>query len=222
MNKPEAVIFDLDGTLLDTLEDLTDSCNKTLSELNMPLHTIDEVRTFVGNGLGVLMELAVPGGKENPRYEEALSLMHKNYASNSQNKTKPYDGVLDLIAHLNKKGIKTGIVSNKPDDQVKVLADLYFKGHIDPSCAVGEKESAGIKRKPAPDSVYEVIRQLGADKEHSVYVGDSDVDLATARNAGIPCISVCWGFKTEAFLKEHGASKLVHRPEEIPALLGLD
>ena len=218
-NNITTVIFDLDGTLLDTLEDLTDSCNKTMNTLGLPEHTIDEVRTFVGNGLGVLIEKAIPDGKNNPLYEKAFSLMRENYAQNWQNKTRPYDGVLDLIAKLNERGIKTGIVSNKPDEQVKELAELYFKGFIKKEAAVGEKESLGIHRKPAPDSVYEVMKQLNAEKANCVYVGDSDVDLATARNAGIPCISVAWGFKTEAFLRSLNAQTIIHSPEEVLDLI---
>lgn len=219
MGKVDAVIFDLDGTLLDTLEDIADSCNESLSELGMPSRGIDEVRSFVGNGLGVLMERAVPGGKTNPLFREALSLMHRNYARNSRNKTRPYDGVLDLISALNERGIKTGIVSNKPDAQVKELAGIYFKGLINPEDAAGENEAAGIKRKPAPDSVLAVMRSLGVSADRCVYVGDSDVDIQTARNSGLPCISVCWGFRTREFLEEHGATVLVSKPEDIMDIL---
>ncbi len=205
--------------MLDTLEDLTDSCNETLRELGYAEHTIDEVRQFVGNGLGVLMEKTLPDGRKNPDFDRALQLLRDTYARNWQNKTKPYTGVLELIAQLNDKGLKTGIVSNKPDEQVKELAQLYFKGHISAEAAVGEKESEGIRRKPAPDSVFSVMKILGGDKEHSVYVGDSDVDLATARNAGLPCISVCWGFRSRAFLIKNGATRLADKPEDIPPML---
>ncbi len=211
----KAVIFDLDGTLLDTLDDLVDSCNKTLTELNMPQRSKQEIQGFVGNGLGVLMELAIPNGKENPFYKEALSLMRKNYAENSNNKTKPYSGIMNLLQKLNQNGIKTGIVSNKPDAQVKELTALYFNNFIEQNAATGENEACGIKRKPAPDSVFKVMENLGTTKEETVYVGDSEVDIETAKNAGLKCISVCWGFKTEAFLKGNGASVLVHTPEEI-------
>ena len=214
-----AVIFDLDGTLLDTLEDLTDSCNESLRTLGYPEHTIDEVRQFVGNGLGVLMERALPDGRNNTDFDRALQLLREIYGRNWQNKTKPYTGVLTLIAELNRRGIKTGIVSNKPDEQVKELAELYFKGHINAEAAVGEKESEGIRRKPAPDSVFTVMKILGADAEHSVYIGDSDVDLATARNAGLPCISVCWGFRSRDFLLKNGATRLADKPEDIPSML---
>ncbi len=213
--KTAAVIFDLDGTLLDTLEDLAGSCNEALVRCGFPPRTIDEVRQFVGNGLGVLMEKAVPGGRQNPRYEEALQEMRGCYARNWHNKTKPYDGIPELMAALREQGIRAGIVSNKPDAQVKELAAMYFSGSIGCGAAVGEKEREGVRRKPYPDSVLAVMGILGADRQHTVYVGDSDVDIATARNAGIPCISVCWGFRSRSFLLEHGAQTIVRQPQDV-------
>ncbi len=210
-----AAIFDLDGTLLNTLEDLADSCNAALKIMGYPEHSIDDVRKFVGNGLGVLMELALPGGKANHDYEKALETLRRHYAHNWQNKTKPYNGILDLIQALNKKGIKIAIVSNKPDMQVKELSQLYFNGEIPVNAAIGEKESAGIRRKPAPDSVFTAIKEIGAQKETSVYIGDSDVDIMTAQNAGLDCISVTWGFRSKDFLIEHGAKTLINKPEEL-------
>lgn len=215
----KAVIFDLDGTLLDTLEDLTDSTNRALTKNEFSTHTIEEIRTYVGNGLAVLIERAIPGGRENPKFQNTLHDMQEDYAKNSQVKTKPYDGVLSLINQLNERGIKTGIVSNKPDAQVKDLAAIYFSSAISPETAIGEKEAQGIRRKPNPDSVLAVIDKLGVKKEDCIYVGDSDVDIQTAKNAGIPCISVTWGFRSEAFLKEHGASKIIHQPHELLNLL---
>ena len=177
--KYRAVIFDLDGTLLDTLEDLTDSCNEALTRLGYPVHSLDEVRQFVGNGLGVMMERALPGGKSNPDYEKALDNLREVYSGNYQNKTKAYPGVLDLIDRLKERGVKMAIVSNKPDAQVKELAALYFKS-IPEEAAIGENEAAGVRRKPFPDSVYTALKALSEDKESAVYVGDSDVDMATA------------------------------------------
>lgn len=217
--KYKAVIFDLDGTLLDTLEDLTDSCNQALAGLGYPAHTVDEVRQFVGNGLGVMMERALPGGKSNPDYDKALDSMREIYSGNYQNKTKAYPGVLDLIERLKERGVKMAIVSNKPDAQVKELAALYFTS-IPEAAAIGENEAAGVRRKPFPDSVYTALKALGEDKETAVYVGDSDVDMATAKNSGLPCISVSWGFRTRGFLQEKGASPIVDRPEEILGLPG--
>ena len=217
--KYKAVIFDLDGTLLDTLEDLTDSCNQALTGLGYPAHTIAEVRQFVGNGLGVMIEKALPGGRGNPDYDKALDRMREIYSANYQNKTKAYDGVLDLIERLKERGVKMAIVSNKPDAQVKELAALYFKS-IPQEAAIGENEAAGVRRKPYPDSVYTALKALGANKEDAVYIGDSDVDMATARNSGLPCISVSWGFKTREFLQEKGASPIVDRPDEVLGLAG--
>lgn len=219
METVTAVIFDLDGTLLNTLEDLAQSCNQALSLYNYPPRTIDEVRGFVGNGLGVLMEKALPQGKSNPHYTEALESLRDFYAKNWKNTTRPYDGVLSLISTLNERGIKTGIVSNKPDAQVKELVALYFKGLIDLCAAVGEKERDGIRRKPAPDSVFSVMDVLGASAAHTVYVGDSDVDIITAKNAGIPCISVCWGFRSRDFLLDHGATVFAEKPHDILGLV---
>ena len=209
----KAVIFDLDGTLLNTLDDLADSCNETLHQMNFPLRSIDEVRQFVGNGIAKLMELAIPDGKENPEYEKSVLLMKKNYANNWQNKTRPYNGILDLISTLHRMKIKTGIVSNKPDAQVKELAAYYFSSNIKRETAVGDFE--GRNRKPSPDSVLEVMRILEVKKDETIYVGDSDVDIETAKNAGIPCISVTWGFRDKNFLLNSGAKKLADKPEEI-------
>lgn len=209
----KAVIFDLDGTLLNTLDDLADSCNETLRQMNFPLRSLDEVRRFVGNGIARLMELAIPGGKENPEYEKSVILMKKNYADNCQNKTCPYNGILNLIETLHSMGIKTGIVSNKPDAQVKELAQYYFSSAIKTETAVGDIE--GRNRKPAPDSVLEVMRILGVSRGETVYVGDSDVDIKTAENAGMPCISVTWGFRDKKFLLDSGGKKFADKPDEI-------
>lgn len=212
-----AVIFDLDGTLLNTIDDLADSCNKTLSQLGMPARTVEEVRSFVGNGIARLMEQAVPKGKENPEFEKAVELMKKNYGDNWHNKTRPYDGIMELIRELKNRGIKIGINSNKPDPQVKELANLYFSEVVGNDTAVGEKE--GFKRKPFPDLANEIIRIMGVDKEKVVYIGDSEVDVATARNAGIKCISVTWGFRSRKLLEENGAKIFADKPEEILNLI---
>lgn len=208
----DTVIFDLDGTLLNTLEDLTDSVNASLNEYGFKGHTLEEVKSYVGNGLGKLIERAIPGGIENEHYNQVLSFMKDYYSKNCLNKTKPYDGVLELIDQLNKKGIKTAIVSNKPDPEVKELAKVFFKG-IAPDFAVGESEK--IKRKPSPDAVNDIISRLGSKKENTIYVGDSDVDFNTAKNAGVECISVTWGFKTREFLVELGAKHFADTPAEI-------
>ncbi len=215
MKKYDAVIFDLDGTLLNTLEDLTDATNVALAAFGMPMRTMDEVRRFVGNGARRLFELAVPGGSDNPQFEEVFAAFKEHYALHCNDKTKAYDGVMELLLELRQEGYALAIVSNKPDFAVKELAEIYFNGLA--GTAIGEKE--GVARKPAPDTVWAALKELGIPAERAVYVGDSDVDIMTAENAGLPCISVLWGFRDEAFLREHGAKELVHTPEEIRGCL---
>lgn len=216
-NMTKAVIFDLDGTLLDTLEDLADSCNKTLMQFGFEERSIDQVRLYVGNGIAKLMEQAVPSKATKEELEAAVKQMKFNYSLNWKNKTKPYEGIPELLAELAEKGIKTAVVSNKPDPQVKELCGLFFSEYMTNETAVGEKE--GIKRKPAPDSLFEVMRILNVAKEDVIYIGDSDVDIMTAGNAGVKCISCSWGFRSEEFLKEKGASVIIKKPEELLQLL---
>lgn len=215
MQNIQAVIFDLDGTLLYTLEDLADSCNEALRFYGYPQRTLDEVRQFVGNGLGVLTELALPDGKKDPHYDEVLLKMRECYAKNWQNKTKPYDGVPEMLSSLTNHGFKCAIVSNKPDAQVKELAQLYFQKDV--HVAVGERE--GIRRKPFPDSLNSVMQLLGVNKNYVLYVGDSDVDIKTAANAQVACVSVCWGFKSKEFLMQNGASEIISSPSDLLELL---
>lgn len=201
--KFDTVIFDLDGTLLDTLTDLTDSTNAVMARYGLPQYTLDEVRGFVGNGIRRLMQLAIPGGEEHPDFEKIHSEFREYYNAHCMDCTEPYPGILSLLDWLYKEGYKTAIVSNKADSAVKILKDIYFKELI--PVAIGE--SSECRRKPAPDSVFRAIEQLGADAQKTVYVGDSDVDLRTAENAGIPCIAVSWGFRDKEFLTAHGAKK---------------
>ncbi len=207
----EAVIFDLDGTLLDTLGDLTDSVNMALEKYGLPLRSMDEVRGFVGNGLRNLMTQAVEEGEAHPRFEELFEFFRTYYKNNCNHKTAPYEGVLELMKELKARGIKMAIVSNKIDAGVKELNEKFFAEYID--IAIGERE--GIRRKPAPDSLNEVLRVLGIEKEHAIYVGDSDVDIQTADYADVRCVSVSWGFRDEAFLMEHGAGVIIERPLEL-------
>jgi phosphoglycolate phosphatase len=213
----KAVIFDLDGTLLNTLEDLADSCNKTLMQFGFEERSLDQVRLYVGNGIGKLMENALPSRATKEELEAAIKQMKFNYSLNWQNKTKPYDGIENLLKELSERKIKTAVVSNKPDPQVKELCNLYFSNYMTEETAVGEKE--GIKRKPAPDSLFEVMRILEVSKEEVIYVGDSDVDIMTAKNAEVKCVSCSWGFRSENFLKENGASVIIKKPEELLQLL---
>ena len=209
----KAVIFDLDGTLLNTLDDLADSTNYALSKFGYPTRTIEEVRQFVGNGVAKLIERAIPEGKNNSNFEECLAIFKENYAQNMYNKTAPYNGIIEMLSNLKSKGIKIAVVSNKFDLAVKELCKKYFEGFID--FAAGENEAQGIKKKPAPDTVISVLNEFNFAPEDAVYVGDSDVDIMTAKNSKMPCISVTWGFRDEKFLLENGATILINAPSEI-------
>lgn len=209
----KAVFFDLDGTLLNTLDDLADSTNYALSKFGYPTRTIDEVRQFVGNGVAKLIERAIPEGKNNPNFEKCLAIFKENYAQNMYNKTAPYNGIIEMLSNLKSKGIKIAVVSNKFDLAVKELCKKYFEGFID--FAAGENEAQGIKKKPAPDTVISVLNEFNFAPEDAVYVGDSDVDIMTAKNSKMPCISVTWGFRDEKFLLENGATILINAPSEI-------
>ena len=206
-------IFDLDGTLLDTLGDLAAAVNYALRKHGLPEHSIDDVRSFVGNGVRVLMQRAVPDGETNPLFEEVLAAFRSYYLEHSLDTTRPYDGIPELLAELRRRGCHTAVVSNKFDAATKELCRYFFADTIE--VAVGEHEAEGIRKKPAPDTVEEALRQLGVTKEGAVYVGDSDVDILTARNAGLPCVSVLWGFRTREFLQAHGATTFIESPLQL-------
>lgn len=209
----DVYIFDLDGTLLDTLDDLTDSVNAALSAYGCPVRSRSEVRSFVGNGIRLLMERAVPGGAKNVYFSEIFEEFKRHYAEHCCDKTVAYEGVCDLLREISRRGGHCAIVSNKADFAVKQLAKRYFDGLTE--LAIGENEAAGIGKKPAPDSVFAVLRALKAKNGRAVYIGDSEVDIQTAKNAGLPCVSVTWGFKTRQFLLENGATILVDRPQDV-------
>lgn len=211
MTQYDTVIFDLDGTLLNTLEDLKDSVNYALGEMGMPLCSLEEVRCYVGNGVRRLMELAVPEGEQNPQFENTFEIFKKHYSIHCNDKTVPYPGVMELLARLKEQGYKTAIVSNKYYDAVQELKKLYFEEFI--TVAIGEKE--GIRRKPAPDTVITALKELESDRKHAIYVGDSEVDIATAENAGMECIAVTWGFRTKEEQKRAGGKIFVSDPLEI-------
>ena len=211
-----AVIFDLDGTLLDTLDDLWAAVNTALKKFSLPLRTREEVRGFVGNGIVKLMERAV-GQAEKEVLEGALAEFKRYYGEHCEDETKPYEGIIELLTALKAKGIRTAVVSNKADFAVKKLAEGYFEGLLE--YAVGENEEAGIRKKPAPDSLLAVMQSMGAGTSSTVYIGDSEVDIQTAKNAGVDCISVTWGFKDKQFLQDNGATVLVDAPEEILSLM---
>ena len=206
-------IFDMDGTLLNTLEDLMISTNYALSQFDYPTHTIEEIRFFVGNGVAKLIERAIPDGLNNLNYEKCLEIFKKHYAKNMYNHTSAYIGIPELLKNLKDKGIKTAVVSNKFDLAVKELSNKYFGDLID--IAIGENEQAGIKKKPAPDTVFEVLNLMNLKSEDAIYIGDSDVDIMTAKNSSMPCISVTWGFRDREFLIKNDATIIVDKPEEI-------
>lgn len=215
----DTIIFDLDGTLLNTLEDLTDSVNYVMREHGLPIHTIEEIKSYVGNGAVKLIERAIPQGTDNPAYEQMLKMFREHYALHCEDKAAPYEGIMELIAELKRAGYRMAIVSNKPDLSVKQLYDKYFKQYVQE--AVGESESEGIKRKPAPDMVYQALARLSSDMSHAVYVGDSEVDIMTAANVPMTCISVTWGFRTKEQLLAAGAAeeKMITSPRELLPLL---
>ncbi len=204
-------VFDMDGTILDTLEDLKDSTNFALEKCGYPTRTYDEVRRFVGNGIRKLIERAVPEGLTVEQIDRVHEVFTEHYKVHCADKTKAYDGIKPLLEKLRASGVNTAVVSNKADYGVQERCKEYFDGLFD--YAVGERE--GIRRKPAPDSVNEALRVLGMSKSEAVYIGDSDVDFETAKNAELPCISVLWGFRDEEFLREKGATLFVHDPAEI-------
>lgn len=213
--KYEAVIFDLDGTLLNTLEDLADSVNYVLKEAGYPERTLDEVRHFVGNGIRKLIERSVPKGTSLTSIDQVHKHFIAYYGEHCMEKTRPYKGISELLKSLQKAGCKTAVVSNKADYAVQILCETYFKGLLD--TALGEK--TGIPKKPAPDSVLHVLQKLGTENSRAVYIGDSDVDILTARNCGMDEIIVSWGFRDTEFLKAQGAKTLVSSPEEILKIL---
>lgn len=206
-------IFDLDGTLLDTLDDLTDSMNYLLGKHNFPLRTRDEVRNFVGNGVRKLVERAVPNDyKEDDEFiDKFYDDFSRYYNSHSDIKTSPYPGTLDMLDKLIHSDFDIAIVSNKIDSAVKSLSAKFFGERI--KSAIGEKPS--VRHKPEPDMVFMAMEEMGADKENSIYIGDSEVDIQTAKNSGIPCISVLWGFKDRKFLENSGATVIVESMEEL-------
>ena len=206
-------IFDLDGTLLDTLTDLAASTNYALREHGMPEHSVDDVRRFVGNGVRKLMERAVPDGADNPLFDEAFATFRQHYMEHDLDTTHPYDGVPEMLATLKSRGCRIAVVSNKMMAATQELCQHFFPDTVE--VAIGEHEAEGIRKKPAPDTVYAALSALGVTKDHAVYVGDSDVDIATARHAGLPCISVLWGFRDRDFLLQHGATTLVTIPREL-------
>jgi phosphoglycolate phosphatase len=212
----EFILFDLDGTLLDTLDDLTSSVNYALRAFGKKERSREEVRAFVGNGIRLLIERAI-GEKNSAEFEGVFSAFKTHYGEHCAVQTKPYDGVMQMLAALKAQGKRLAILSNKADFATKQLCTQYFGDLIELS--IGERESEGIRKKPAPDAVFSVMEAWGATKQNTVYVGDSEVDIQTAQNAGIDCVLVTWGFRNEAFLKENGGKVFADTPEKLLQLL---
>lgn len=211
----DLVIFDMDGTILDTLEDLKNSTNYALKQSGYPEHPLENIRQFVGNGIQKLIERAVPEGTSEADRQKVYEAFRAHYKVHCADNTKPYDGIPDLIIKLREAGIKTAVVSNKADPAVQDLVIEYFPNMFDVS--VGEKP--GVAKKPAPDAVDFVLETLSIPRERAVYIGDSDVDIATAENSHMDSIIVTWGFRDLEFLKAHGAKTIVDTTEEILELL---
>lgn len=211
----KAVIWDLDGTLLNTLDDLAASVNAALAMNGMPLRSTEEVCAFVGNGIRKLMMRAVPDGEANPAFDKALEDFTRHYGTHSRDRTRPYDGILETLDRLSAAGVKHAIVSNKIDFAVKALSRAYFGERM--CAAIGDDPSRA--KKPAPDSVLAAMREMGVSAQETVYVGDSDVDVLTARNAGVPCVAVLWGFRDEACLRAAGAERLARTPDELREII---
>ncbi|MCR4740913.1 MAG: HAD family hydrolase [Lachnospiraceae bacterium] len=215
MKKINTVIFDMDGTVLNTLDDLTDSVNHVFSLFGLPKRDRNEYRNFFGSGIKYAMKCAAPADTPDALIEEMIPVFKEHYDKHCFDRTRPYDGIPGLMKVLYERGFKMAIVSNKIDSAVKELNERFFSDCV--SVAIGEKP--GIRRKPAPDTVYAALKELHSPPEESVYVGDSEVDLQTAANAGLPCIAVLWGFRDKEQLLKNGAGIFAHTPSEIADIL---
>lgn len=211
--KDKVLIFDLDGTLLNTIEDLVDSVNYMLDIFNYSQKTIDQVKNSIGDGVYKLIERVIPDGIKNNNFRECVDIFKKHYAKNMFNKTKAYDGILELLKISKNKGYYIAVASNKFDLAVKDLCNRYFPEVID--IALGENIEKGRNKKPSPDIIYKIIEKLQISKENAIYIGDSEVDIQTAKNAKIMCISVSWGYKSGDYLIQHGANNVINKPADL-------
>ena len=211
------VIFDLDGTLLNTIDDLADAVNYVQKKFGWEIHTVDTVRKHVGNGIRNLIKRSVPNGFDNPQFEEAFQIFREYYQEHCQVKTVAYPGIMELLKSLKEKGYKMAIVSNKAHPAVAELNRIYFKDYIE--VALGENESGGIKKKPAPDMVNLALEKLGSEKSESIYVGDSEVDKATADNSERDCVLCQWGFRELELLKSLNPKTIIEKPIELLNIL---
>ena len=211
------IIFDLDGTLLNTIQGLTESTNSALKFFNYPQKTQEEIKSYIGNGVFKLIERAIPGGINNENLDRCVEIFKLNYEKNMYNNIEIYPGILASLKDLKALGLKIAVISNKFDLAVKELCNRFFPDLID--FAIGENDAGGLRKKPAPDMVLMVLDHLKINSEESIFIGDSEVDIETAKNSGLKCISVTWGYKSAAFLKENGAEILVNSPQEIKQYL---
>lgn len=207
----DTILFDLDGTLLDSLNDLWASVNYALAQNNMPLRKKSEVRSFLGNGAKHLITNSLPNGCSSDIILSTYKCFKSHYILHSMDTTKPYDGIIELLDNIKRHNIKTGIISNKPDKAVQHLYKKYFRKYID--IAIGETE--GIKRKPYPDMIIKALHLLNSSPQDSIYIGDSEVDIATALNSELRCISVSWGYRDRKFLESHNASIIIDKPSNL-------
>lgn len=214
----KAVFFDLDGTLLDTLEDLADSVNEMLRKYSCPERSLDEIRQFVGNGMKKLVESSVSENFDKKDFDSAYEFFRSSYGKNMQNKTHPYDGIEECLEDLKKAGIKTVVISNKNDDAVKSLCEKYFPGLV--TFAVGVKE--GIPPKPDPAMIFSAEEKIGLKKEECIFVGDSDTDMLTAKNVGMKSVGVLWGFRDRGVLENSGADFIVSSPRDITKIINFN
>lgn len=213
-----AVIFDLDGTLLNTLGDLRAATNHALEVRGLPPHSMEEIRQFVGNGIRLLICRAMPEGTPEAEIDAALDDFKAYYAAHIHDRTVPYDGIPQLLTALKKRGIQVAVLSNKIDSASQQLIEYFFPGKTD----VVFGEHVGVPRKPDPTSCRMVMQQLGVQPEQVLYVGDSGTDMQTAKNAGLYAVGVTWGFRSKEVLLKYGADVLVHRPEQILQILDSD
>ena len=205
------VIFDLDGTLLNTLEDLYLAFNYAIKSFGYPERSLEEIKSFVGNGIKTAIERALPHKVSDEEFEKIVEKFKQYYIKNMYTKTEAYGGINEMLSELKQKGYKLAVVSNKYDDAVKTLCKNYFKDYIE--VAIGEGH--GTEKKPSPTGVIKALKELNSNKEEAIYIGDSEVDIQTAKNAQIPCISVLWGFKDKEFLKANGARIFAEVPNDI-------
>lgn len=208
MNAIDTVIFDLDGTLLDTLDDLCAAVNHALRTHGLPERATQEIRSFLGNGIRRLMQLSVPENMNEEDFENVFRTFRTYYVAHCMDSTRPYPGIMPLLEALKARGVKMAIVSNKVHTAVQELNRRFFDLYM--TTAVGE--SATVRRKPNPDALLRALQEMGSLRERALYVGDSEVDIETARNAGIPCVTVLWGFRDRDFLIRSGAEICIDRP----------